>query len=102
MDVAQIGKVYAQLDPPVWLVTAADGGRRGGFIATTVAQASIVDLMPRQLITINNWNARRRAGTIPSGGSNGSRENRIRPCNLFRRLGRLWWGRPPDEHRVAA
>ena len=53
MDVAQIGKVYAQLDPPLWLVTAADGDRRGGFIATTVAQASIVDAMPRQLITVN-------------------------------------------------
>jgi flavin reductase (DIM6/NTAB) family NADH-FMN oxidoreductase RutF len=53
MDVAQIGQVYAQLDPPIWLVTAADGGRRGGFIATTVAQASIVDVMPRQLITVN-------------------------------------------------
>lgn len=54
MDVAQIGKVYARLDPPLWLVTAADGGRRGGFIATTVAQASIVDVMPRQLITVNH------------------------------------------------
>ena len=53
MDVAQIGKVYAQLDPPIWLVTAAEDGRRGGFIATTVAQASIVDVMPRQLITVN-------------------------------------------------
>jgi flavin reductase (DIM6/NTAB) family NADH-FMN oxidoreductase RutF len=53
MDVAQIGKVYAQLDPPLWLVTAADGGRRGGFIATTVAQASIVDHIPRQLITVD-------------------------------------------------
>jgi hypothetical protein len=53
MDVAQVGKVYAQLDPPLWLVTAADGGRRGGFIATTVAQASIVDVIPRQLITVN-------------------------------------------------
>ena len=52
MDVAQIGKVYAQLDPPLWLVTAADGGRRGGLIATTVAQASIVAEMPRQLITV--------------------------------------------------
>jgi flavin reductase (DIM6/NTAB) family NADH-FMN oxidoreductase RutF len=53
MDVAQIGEVYAQLDPPIWLVTAAVDGRRGGFIATTVAQASIVDVMPRQLITVN-------------------------------------------------
>ena len=31
MDVEQIAKVYAQLDPPLWLVTAADAGRRGGF-----------------------------------------------------------------------
>ena len=53
MDVAQIGKVYSQLDPPLWLVTATDGGRRGGFIATTVACASIVSEMPRQLITVD-------------------------------------------------
>jgi flavin reductase (DIM6/NTAB) family NADH-FMN oxidoreductase RutF len=53
MDVTRISRVYAQLDPPVWLVTAADGGRRGGLIATTVTQASIVDAMPRQLITVN-------------------------------------------------
>jgi flavin reductase (DIM6/NTAB) family NADH-FMN oxidoreductase RutF len=53
MDVAQISKVYEQLDPPLWLVTAADGGRRGGLIATTVTQASIVSEMPRQLITVD-------------------------------------------------
>ena len=34
-------------------MTAADGGRRGGLIATTVTQASIVSEMPRQLITID-------------------------------------------------
>lgn len=53
MDVSEIGKIYAQLDPPLWLVTAADGDRRGGFIATTVIDASIVREMPRQLITVN-------------------------------------------------
>jgi len=53
MDVAQISKVYAQLDPPLWLVTAAYGTRQGGFIATTVAQASIVSEMPRMTITVN-------------------------------------------------
>src|SRR5262245_32807922 len=52
MDVTQISKVYAQLDPPLWLVTAADGGRRGGLIATTVTQASIVEAMPRQILTV--------------------------------------------------
>ncbi|MEO8495781.1 MAG: flavin reductase family protein [Planctomycetota bacterium] len=53
MDIAQISNVFSQLDPPLWLVTAAHGGRRGGFIATTVTQASIVAEMPRQLITVN-------------------------------------------------
>lgn len=53
MDVEQIAKVHGRLDPPVWLVTAADGNRRGGFIATTVISASIVADMPRQLITVN-------------------------------------------------
>jgi flavin reductase (DIM6/NTAB) family NADH-FMN oxidoreductase RutF len=52
MDVTQIRNVYAQLDPPLWLVTAADGGRRGGLIATTVTQASIVAEMPRQILTV--------------------------------------------------
>jgi flavin reductase (DIM6/NTAB) family NADH-FMN oxidoreductase RutF len=56
MDVPQIGKIYAQLDLPLWLVTAADGGRRGGLIATTVTQASIVAELPRQLITIAKRN----------------------------------------------
>jgi flavin reductase (DIM6/NTAB) family NADH-FMN oxidoreductase RutF len=53
MDMGQISKVYAQLDPPLWLVTAAHGERHGGIIATTVTQASIVSEMPRQLITVN-------------------------------------------------
>jgi flavin reductase (DIM6/NTAB) family NADH-FMN oxidoreductase RutF len=53
MDATQISKVYAQLDPPLWLVTAADAGRRGGLIATTVTQASIVAEMPRQIITVD-------------------------------------------------
>src|SRR5438270_460281 len=44
---------HADRDPPLWLVTAADAGRRGGFVATTVIDASIVDAMPRQLITVN-------------------------------------------------
>lgn len=53
MDVTQIDNVYAQLDPPLWLVTSAHGARRGGFIATTVTQASIVAEISRQLITVN-------------------------------------------------
>lgn len=53
MDTMEIWKVYAQLDPVVWLVTTTDGSRRGGLIATTITQASIVSEMPRQLVTVN-------------------------------------------------
>lgn len=53
MDVVEIGKVFARLDPPLWIVTAADGEERGGLVATTVASASIVGEMRRMLITVN-------------------------------------------------
>ena len=53
MNTVEISNVYSLLDPPLWLVTSAHGGRRGGFIATTVTRASIVAEMPRQLITVN-------------------------------------------------
>ena len=39
MDVAADPASLCSTGPAAWLVTAADGGRRGGFIATTVAQA---------------------------------------------------------------
>lgn len=52
MEPSPVSQVYSRLDPPLWLLTAADGERRGGLIATTVAQASIVDSLPRQLVTI--------------------------------------------------
>jgi flavin reductase (DIM6/NTAB) family NADH-FMN oxidoreductase RutF len=53
LDATEIGKVFAQLDPPVWVVTAAADDRRGGFVATTVTAASIVGEMPRLLVTVN-------------------------------------------------
>lgn len=53
MPASHIGKIYSQLDSPIWLVTSADGETRGGFIATTVMRASIVESMPRHLITVN-------------------------------------------------
>jgi flavin reductase (DIM6/NTAB) family NADH-FMN oxidoreductase RutF len=42
--------VFAQLDPELWLATAAAGGRRGGLVATFVCQASIVTDLPRVLL----------------------------------------------------
>jgi flavin reductase (DIM6/NTAB) family NADH-FMN oxidoreductase RutF len=53
LDATQVGKIIAQLDPPVWLITAADADRRSGFVATTVTAASIVREMPRLLVTVD-------------------------------------------------
>lgn len=53
MDIIQVRTIYGQLDTGLWLVTAAHGSSRGGMIATTVTQASIVESKPRQLITMN-------------------------------------------------
>jgi flavin reductase (DIM6/NTAB) family NADH-FMN oxidoreductase RutF len=47
-----IDNVYELLDPPVWLVTAADGSHRGGLIATFAARASIVDSLPRMVLGV--------------------------------------------------
>lgn len=40
------------LDRELWVVTAADGAKRGGLIATFVSPASIVPGMPRMLVGI--------------------------------------------------
>ncbi len=49
---AAIAEVFHLYDPPVWLVTAAHAGRRGGLIATSAARASIVPDLPRMSIGI--------------------------------------------------
>ena len=50
MDAREIGRVFEPLDPPLWIITAADGSRRSGLLATMVTQASIVPECPRVLI----------------------------------------------------
>ncbi|EGV30013.1 flavin reductase domain protein FMN-binding [Thiorhodococcus drewsii AZ1] len=47
-----ISRVFECYDTPLWLVTACDGERRGGLVATSVTRASIVDSLPRMLICI--------------------------------------------------
>jgi flavin reductase (DIM6/NTAB) family NADH-FMN oxidoreductase RutF len=42
--------LFAWLDRELWLVTAQAGGRRGGLIATFVAEASIHPELPRMLV----------------------------------------------------
>jgi flavin reductase (DIM6/NTAB) family NADH-FMN oxidoreductase RutF len=49
---AAVNAVFHLYDPPVWLVTARDGDRRGGFIATSTTRASILHDLPRMLLTV--------------------------------------------------
>ncbi len=42
--------IFALLDRPVWVVTAADGPRRGGLLATFVMQASIDSERPTIMV----------------------------------------------------
>ena len=52
IDNAAISAVFHLYDPPLWLVTAAHAGRRGGLIATSAMRASIVAEQPRMLVAI--------------------------------------------------
>ncbi|GIW86919.1 MAG: hypothetical protein KatS3mg108_1243 [Isosphaeraceae bacterium] len=49
---AEAAAVFAAADPLIWIITAADGPRRGGLLATFAMQASIVPDRPRLLIGI--------------------------------------------------
>jgi flavin reductase (DIM6/NTAB) family NADH-FMN oxidoreductase RutF len=53
VNVAAISALFRQVDREVWLVTAQAGGRRGGLIATCVAQASIVPELPRVFVGLS-------------------------------------------------
>jgi flavin reductase (DIM6/NTAB) family NADH-FMN oxidoreductase RutF len=53
VNAAAISALFRQVDREVWLVTAQAGGRRGGLIATCVAQASIVPELPRVLVGLS-------------------------------------------------
>jgi len=61
-----IARVFHLYDPPLWLVTAAHEGRRGGLIATFAVRASIVSHLPRMVLGIarqhHTW------GLIEAGG----------------------------------
>jgi flavin reductase (DIM6/NTAB) family NADH-FMN oxidoreductase RutF len=50
MDLTAASTLFASLDRELWLVTARDGPRRGGLIATFVSQVTIVPDMPRMLV----------------------------------------------------
>ena len=66
-SIGAINDVFHLYDPPLWLVTARDGARRGGFIATAATRASIVHEIPRMLVAVakhhHTW------GLIEASGS---------------------------------
>ncbi len=68
MDPAAIAGVFAQLNPELWLLTAAAGARRGGLIATFVNQASIVPDAPRVVVGVarrhHTWGVIEAAGAF--------------------------------------
>jgi flavin reductase (DIM6/NTAB) family NADH-FMN oxidoreductase RutF len=47
-----ITALLALPDPPLWIVTAKSGTRRGGLVATTIFSVSIVPELPRMLVTL--------------------------------------------------
>jgi flavin reductase (DIM6/NTAB) family NADH-FMN oxidoreductase RutF len=49
---AGINAVFHLYDPPLWLVTARAGERRGGLVATAATRASIVHEIPRMLVAV--------------------------------------------------
>ena len=52
MNETTAAKILGQTDRELWLVTAADGARRGGLIATFVCHASLVESLPRMLVAV--------------------------------------------------
>jgi len=52
MEASVASQVFGRLDRELWIVTAADGRRRGGMVATFVSHASLVDSLPRALIAV--------------------------------------------------
>lgn len=52
-------QIFDKTDRELWIVTASDGSRRGGLVATFVCLASLVEELPRTLVALskqhNTW-----------------------------------------------
>ncbi len=55
MRLADIDALFKRLDREIWLVTARDGRRRGGLIATFVGQAALAPEEPRVLLGVARY-----------------------------------------------
>jgi flavin reductase (DIM6/NTAB) family NADH-FMN oxidoreductase RutF len=60
MNVAAASQIVGLTDRELWIVTAADGERRGGLVATFVSVASLVEELPRVLIALATQHHTRR------------------------------------------
>ncbi|MCA9113880.1 MAG: flavin reductase [Planctomycetaceae bacterium] len=91
----QVAELLRQLNPEIWLVTAATAaGRRGGLIATGVMSASIVAELPRVLVGIACRHAT--AGLIGEAGCFALHLLRPEQTDLVHRFG-LMSGRTIDK-----
>jgi flavin reductase (DIM6/NTAB) family NADH-FMN oxidoreductase RutF len=52
MDLAAASQMVGLTDRELWIVTAANGQRRGGLVATFACVASLVEELPRVLIAL--------------------------------------------------
>jgi flavin reductase (DIM6/NTAB) family NADH-FMN oxidoreductase RutF len=50
MNIDAVANVFNKLDREIWLITARDGDRRSGLIATFVSTASLVPTLPRVMV----------------------------------------------------
>jgi flavin reductase (DIM6/NTAB) family NADH-FMN oxidoreductase RutF len=53
MPLKNAAGLFERIEREIWIVTAAQGGRRGGLVATFVSSASIVVEMPRIIVGIS-------------------------------------------------
>ena len=66
MTIASLSAVFRATDRELWLLTSQAGDRRGGLIATCVAEASIVPDMPRVLVCLARHHATSALVRMPS------------------------------------
>lgn len=82
------------LDPELWIITAADGPRRGGLVATFVVRASIVPELPRMLVGLSICHHTH--DLVTAGGTLGMHLLREDQLDLVWRFG-LQSGRDTDK-----
>ncbi len=52
MDQSAATRLFGRTDRELWVVTACDGPRRGGLVATFVSNASLPESLPRAMLAV--------------------------------------------------